>query len=330
MVGIQFRLRTISGIGFVVDQRNAVRSILKSFNYNSSDCPFQFGFREKESRRCKSLLISCEASRGSLGDGPRLGEDHEDEYLEATVLISETSKHYRFRKLGFQEGLSWQSSSHVFPSSFHVQFKDSKPDISSSIGLGFFQRFQNPTIFLKISCDGDFLLPIIVGEVAVEMLIDALHLQEDGNEGCPNQFQLVRNLVENLGYEVKMVKISRRVANTYFSRIYFSKPGEKDRSVDARPSDAINVAKRCQAPIYVNKKIVLTDCIRLGYGTGRPRDTKSIYDVMLDSAPDGPDLLLEELDLVRNMNLAVEEERYNDAAMWRRKLIKLRQSTREV
>lgn len=28
---------------------------------------------------------------------------------------------------------------------------------------------------------------------------------------------------------------------------------------------------------------------------------------------EGPDLLTEELDLVRNMNLAVEEERYNDA-----------------
>lgn len=25
------------------------------------------------------------------------------------------------------------------------------------------QRFQNPTIFLKISCDGDYVLPIAVG-----------------------------------------------------------------------------------------------------------------------------------------------------------------------
>lgn len=36
---------------------------------------------------------------------------------------------------------------------------------------------------------------------------------------------------------------------------------------------------------------------------------------ILSSAPDGPDLLIEELDLVRNMNLAVEEERYNDAGI---------------
>jgi hypothetical protein len=31
------------------------------------------------------------------------------------------------------------------------------------IRQGFLQRFQNPTIFLKISCDGDYVLPIVVG-----------------------------------------------------------------------------------------------------------------------------------------------------------------------
>lgn len=34
---------------------------------------------------------------------------------------------------------------------------------------------------------------------------------------------------------------------------------------------------------------------------------------ILSSASDGPDALAEELDLVKNMNLAIKEERYNDA-----------------
>lgn len=33
----------------------------------------------------------------------------------------------------------------------------------------------------------------------------------------------------------------------------------------------------------------------------------------MSSAADGPDLLAEELDVVRKMKLAVQEERYNDA-----------------
>lgn len=37
-----------------------------------------------------------------------------------------------------------------------------------------------------------------------------------------------------------------------------------------------------QAPIYVSKQIVLTDAIKLNYGMGRVRNTKSTYDVLLD------------------------------------------------
>ncbi|PKI74436.1 hypothetical protein CRG98_005200 [Punica granatum] len=124
-----------------------------------------------------------------------------------------------------------------------------------------------------------------------------------------------------------MVRITERVVNTYFARLYFSKPGETELfSVDARPSDAINVAYRCQVPVYVNKQIVLTDAIRIGYGADRSRDARPVYDVSLDSAAEGPDILVEELDLVKSMNLAIKEERYIDAAMWRDKLRKLRKS----
>uniref|UniRef100_A0A6N2N6H8 BFN domain-containing protein n=1 Tax=Salix viminalis TaxID=40686 RepID=A0A6N2N6H8_SALVM len=163
---------------------------------------------------------------------------------------------------------------------------------------------------------------------AIEKLIEGM--QGDDNAVCADQFQLVGNVAEELGYDVKMVRITERVANTYFARLCFSKPGESDiLSVDARPSDAINVANRCKAPIYISKQIVLTDAIRIGYGVGRARNSKPIYDVFLDSAADGPDSLGEELDLVRNMNLAIKEERYTDAAMWRDKLTELRKSRQE-
>ena len=36
---------------------------------------------------------------------------------------------------------------------------------------------------------------------------------------------------------------------------------------------------------------------------------------IVSSAADGPDSLAEELDLVRNMNLAIHEERYGDAGI---------------
>ncbi|XP_039051459.1 bifunctional nuclease 2-like isoform X2 [Hibiscus syriacus] len=102
-------------------------------------------------------------------------------------------------------------------------------------------------------------------------------------QDCPDQFNLVKHVVERLEYKVKMVRITERVVNTYFAKLYFTKPGENDAiSVDARPSDAINVANRCKAPIYVSKRILLEDAIRIGYGMGRVCDRKSTYDVLLD------------------------------------------------
>ncbi|KAK9109352.1 hypothetical protein Sjap_017412 [Stephania japonica] len=85
-----------------------------------------------------------------------------------------------------------------------------------------------------------------------------------------------------------------------------------------------------QGTYFVNKEIVLTDAIRIVYGTRRGNHSKSVYDVSLDSAEEGPDELAHELTLVKNMNIAVKEERYNDAAMWRDKLNKLRTSKQEI
>ncbi|XP_044503584.1 bifunctional nuclease 2-like isoform X2 [Mangifera indica] len=262
----------------------------------------------KRCRNPQSLFLSSKSSRRSFAVRSSTHADHhDDDFLPASLLVTETVLHYRMRRQGFLENIKWQSSSsssnQLGP--FPFRAKNSGDDVTS-IGQHFLSRFQSPTIFLKISCDGDFLLPIIVGEFAVEKIIDALLREDNG---------------------VNMVQITKRVVNTYFAKLYLSKPGKSDIiSLDVRPSDAINVANRCKAPIYVSKEIVLEDTIRIGYGTGRGRDAKPTYDVYLDSASEGPDLVAEELNLVRNMDIAVKEERYSDAAMWRDKLTELRQS----
>ncbi|KAM3286513.1 bifunctional nuclease 2 isoform X1 [Capsicum chacoense] len=288
---------------------------------------YHFSYRNMHFRKSKFMLICCKSSSGRFNSKSNHSDVPDDEdYVEAVVLLSETMRHYKMRMRGFQEETRWNSSAPLVPFSSHP--KDRIAD-ASSLGTGFLRRFKNPTIFLKISCDAEYVLPIIVGEYAVEKLIDSLHEEEPRD--CPDQFLLARNLLLKCGYEhfqVKMVKITQRVTSTYFARIFFHKAGEKDIiSVDARPSDAINVARRCKAPIFVNKQIVLTDATIIGYGMDRSSRIKCTYDVLLDSASDGPDLLSEELGVLRNMNLAVNEERYDDAAMWKDKLMRLREKT---
>lgn len=73
---------------------------------------------------------------------------------------AETVLHHRMRRQGYQEERKWPSPGQSTP--FSVQLKKPRVNVDL-IGESFLRRFQNPTIFLKISCDGDFLLPIIVG-----------------------------------------------------------------------------------------------------------------------------------------------------------------------
>ncbi|KAJ0236613.1 Wound-responsive family protein [Hirschfeldia incana] len=329
MPGVAFSSVASTDLGiFFSDFTAYSRRISASLSSPSSSfrccIPLKLNLRSLRSHRSPKLArICCDSSstsRSGLGD-PDL------EFLQASVLVAETSMHYKMRRHGFRQDSIWQASRHLPP--FAVRASESTRVGVLPIGLGFLRQFKHPTIFLKISCDGDYLLPLIVGDAAVEKLLDLPPLQGHIEE-CPDEFHFVSSLVDKLGHEVKMVKLTSRVFNTYYASLYLGKPGDNNViSIDSRPSDAINVARACQAPIYVNKTIVLEDAIKIGYG-GRPQSTKPIFNVILDSAPDGPDPISEELKLVRNMDLASKEERYIDAAMWRDRLKKLQNSSSVV
>ncbi|XP_020978516.1 bifunctional nuclease 2 isoform X1 [Arachis ipaensis] len=313
MLCSRFCVRTIPGVATVADHGNATRCSSTCVPHSSLAMdlsPLHHhapSLRTSRLRCRKSVLISCDSSRGPSRTRSSFG-DHHDDYLEASLLLSETISHYHMWRHRSQEELQWKSSTPSIP--IAVQGRNLRSD-NNLMRQSFLQRFQNPTIFLKISCDGDYILPIVVGKVAIEKLIDP-EVEENGV--CPDQFQLAKNVVERLDHEVIMVRITERVVSTYFARVYLSQPGKSNIiSVDARPSDAINIANRCKAPIYVSKQIVLADAIRLGYGMGRAHNKRPTYDVVLDSAVDGPDLVAEELSMMNNMHIAIKQEKFEDA-----------------
>ena len=86
----------------------------------------------------------------------------------SSIINAETISHHRMRMHGFKEERTWQPSLHLGP--FSIQPKDPRSQVHP-IGSGFLRRFESPTIFLKISCDGDFILPIIVGIHSYSLLV---------------------------------------------------------------------------------------------------------------------------------------------------------------
>jgi bifunctional DNase/RNase len=108
-----------------------------------------------------------------------------------------------------------------------------------------------PIIILR-DRDGDRVLPIWVGVFEA----NAIALQiENISTSRPMTHDLLRNVLRDLNAEVQRVVVSDLKDNTFYALIYVTVGGEV-MAIDARPSDAIALALRTQAPIYVEERVI--------------------------------------------------------------------------
>ncbi|XP_024521949.1 bifunctional nuclease 1 [Selaginella moellendorffii] len=182
-----------------------------------------------------------------------------------------------------------------------------------------------PAIVLKMDDDSNLLLPIIVLELPCAMLMEAVRNIQVAR---PTVYNVMKDMIELMGYQPKLVRITKRVHEAYFARLYLAKDEngtQKICSLDVRPSDAINLAVRCQVPIQVNKQLAYCDGVRIVKEAMR-LPLKGFKGLSLDRPESGTCTEAEEFVLVRSMMVAAVEERYNDAARLRDQLSKFRSS----
>ncbi|MGQ9629240.1 MAG: bifunctional nuclease family protein [bacterium] len=72
----------------------------------------------------------------------------------------------------------------------------------------------------------------------------------------PMTHDLIKNIVDGLRVRVEHVLITGMKGSTYYAAIFLLSPDGSEVSVDSRPSDAIAVAIRMGAPIFVEKKLM--------------------------------------------------------------------------
>jgi len=70
----------------------------------------------------------------------------------------------------------------------------------------------------------------------------------------PMSHDLIRNFGEHLGITMRRVVLTDVKSSTYFATVHLENKGVV-RTIDARPSDAIALALRCHAPIYVSQDV---------------------------------------------------------------------------
>jgi hypothetical protein len=120
-----------------------------------------------------------------------------------------------------------------------------------------------PIIILRDS-EGQRVLPIWVGIFEA----NAIALQmENISTPRPMTHDLLRHVIEDLGGTVTKIVIADLRDNTFYALIHVDTP-TGPVAIDARPSDAIALALRAQAAIFVEESVI-DSAKGIDFGTDR-------------------------------------------------------------
>jgi bifunctional DNase/RNase len=110
-----------------------------------------------------------------------------------------------------------------------------------------------PIIILR-DPSGQRILPIWVGVFEA----NAIALQiENVQTPRPMTHDLLRNVIDGLNARVERIVVCDLKDNTFYATIHLHSNGGA-RTIDARPSDAIALALRTRAPIFVDETVMET------------------------------------------------------------------------
>jgi bifunctional DNase/RNase len=100
--------------------------------------------------------------------------------------------------------------------------------------------------------DSDKAVPIWIGLLEATAIASEL---ENIKFSRPMTHDLLKIIMENMQIQVTKVEVCDLRDNTYFALIYLNREG-REVTIDARPSDAIALALRVKAPIFVAEVVI--------------------------------------------------------------------------
>ena len=110
---------------------------------------------------------------------------------------------------------------------------------------------NTPIIILKTE-EGDQTVPIWIGLLEATSIASAL---QNVKFDRPMTHDLFKNFVEMQGITVSSIEVCDLQDNTFYARINFLSQ-DQPFSMDARPSDAIGIALRFEAPIFIDQDVI--------------------------------------------------------------------------
>ncbi len=113
--------------------------------------------------------------------------------------------------------------------------------------------YQGYMLILR-EMEGIRWLPIFIGQpeaLSITTIQKAVRAQR------PLTFDLVQTLLEAVGARVEEVVVTELRDSTFFAEVILRLSSGGVRQVDSRPSDAIALALRTRAPIFISEKVMI-------------------------------------------------------------------------
>lgn len=130
---------------------------------------------------------------------------------------------------------------------------------------------QNRIVILK-DLHSERFLPIFIGQVEADAITTEL---QSAQRQRPLTHDLLKSVITEMGGQLAYVLINDIRSETFYARLVIEVAGKK-MDVDARPSDAIALAVRAKAPLFVTEAVMDKCAVE-------PED-----DIYSQSAPTGP------------------------------------------
>ncbi len=111
---------------------------------------------------------------------------------------------------------------------------------------------QMPIVVLKAKDDDETFLPIWIGIFEADSILRELQNVEPPR---PMTYELMKNVITQMGGVVDKVVINDLRDSTYYAEVHILQ-GNNRLIIDSRPSDAINIALRFSAPIFVEESVL--------------------------------------------------------------------------
>ena len=118
-------------------------------------------------------------------------------------------------------------------------------------GVSFDLVGKQPIVLLK-TAEGNKFLPIWIGHAEAAAILMKL---QDQSAPRPMTHDLMTDILEQLDAQLVKITVTELRENTFYAQITVVRDGQ-EIEVDCRPSDAIALAIRAEAPIYAAERVI--------------------------------------------------------------------------